>query len=244
MDYINFKAHFKENFSLNGLDSYVTDENIELFYALTEKMLEVNQTMNVTAIRDIEKIIPLHYADCVKIAKHIPEGAKVIDIGCGGGFPTLPLAIVRKDIQIIGVDSTSKKVKYVSDIAKYLKLHHVKTIASRAEELINTPHMRENFDVVISRAVARLNILNELCIPFVKIGGKTVYMKGAAGNEELLEAQSGIQKLGGVKQHMIEEILYVTNEYTEKRIQIIIEKGSGTPTQYPRSFGQIKKKPL
>ncbi len=244
MDFLNFKAIFKENFRLNGLETYVTDENIELFYRLTEIMLETNQQMNVTAIREVEKIIPLHYADCVKIAEHIPEGVKVIDIGCGGGFPTLPLAIVRKDIYIDGVDSTSKKVKYVANLARQLGLHRVNTFAARAEELIQMPQMREKFDVVVSRAVARLNILSELCLPFVKVGGKAIFMKGAAGYEELSEAQNGIIKLGGVGQQTIDEVLYITNENAEKRTQILIDKVSNTPTQYPRQFGQIKKKPL
>ena len=243
MDFLNFEALLKENFKLNGLEDYATEENTALFYRLTEIMLDVNQMMNVTAIRDIEKIIPLHYADCVMIAKHIPENARVIDIGCGGGFPTLPLAIVRKDIHITGVDSTDKKVRYVADTANKLGLHHVSVISNRAEDLINQPQMREGFDVAVSRAVARLNILDELCLPFVKVGGKAVLMKGAAGQEEFAEAESGIKKLGG-DASVIEDNLFVSSCVSEARTQIMIQKLSNTPAQYPRQFGQIKKKPL
>lgn len=244
MDFLNFKTLFKENFALNDLEEYATDENISLFYRLTEIMLEVNQAMNITAIREVEKIISLHYADCVKIAKYIPVNARIIDIGCGGGFPTLPLAIVRKDICIEGVDSTSKKALYVADTARQLGLKHVSTFSSRAENLIKMPQIREEYDVVISRAVAKLNILCELCLPFIKTDGKAIFMKGSAGKQELTEAKNSIIKLGGKIVEIIEDNLYVTMDETEKRTQIIVKKVSNTPIQYPRQYGQIKKKPL
>ena len=243
MNFDDFKALLIENFYQNHLDQYTTDSHISLFYDLTNIMLEKNQVMNVTAIRDIEKIIPLHYADCLKIADYIPQGAKVIDIGCGGGFPTLPLAIARPDIQILGVDSTDKKVKYVAETAKILNLSNVNVISARAEELISFPNIRESFDVVVSRAVARLCVLDELCMPFIKIGGHFIVMKGAAGQEELNEAQNGIEKLGGKVVDTICDKLTVLDE-TEQREIFVIEKIRTTPVQYPRQFGQIKKKPL
>ncbi len=243
MNFNDFKVLLIENFNQNQLDKYVTDHHISLFYDLTNIMLEKNQVMNITAIRDIEKIIPLHYADCLKIAEHIPEGSKVIDIGCGGGFPTLPLAIVRPDIQVFGVDSTEKKVKYVAETAKRLNLMNVSAISARAEELINVSDMRETFDVAVSRAVARLCMLDELCMPFIKVGGRFIVMKGAAGIEELNEAQNGIDKLGGKVINTIQDELTVVNE-AEQRVMFIIEKTHATPAQYPRQFGQIKKKPL
>lgn len=243
MNFNDFKVLLIENFNQNHVDQYATDQNISLFYDLTNIMLEKNQVMNITAIREVEKIIPLHYADCLKIAEHIPEGSKVIDIGCGGGFPTLPLAIVRPDIQILGVDSTDKKVKYVAETAKSLNLTNVSTISARAEVLISLSGYRESFDVAVSRAVARLCVLDELCLPFVRIGGQFIVMKGSAGQEELDEAQNGIEKLGGKVINTIQDELTVTDE-TEKRVMFVIEKTHGTPTQYPRQFGQIKKKPL
>ena len=244
MDFLSFKQIFIEIFQKNQLDEYVKDDIIEKFFNLTCLMLEKNSVMNITAIKEIEKIIPLHYADCLKVAPYIPQGAKVIDIGCGGGFPSLPLAIVRPDVTIVGVDSTAKKVAYVAETAKTLGLDNLSTISARAEELITMPQMRESFDVVISRAVARLHILDELCLPFIKIGGKAIFMKGAAGNEELVEAESGIKKLGGDHIQIVEDDLWVTNDIKEVRVQILIEKASNTPAQYPRQFGQIKKKPL
>ncbi len=244
MEFTHFKDLFTEIFQLNSLQAYISDENIEKFYHLTRLMLEKNAVMNITAIRDIEKIIPLHYADCAMVAPHIPFGAKVMDIGCGGGFPTLPLAMIRPDINIVGVDSTEKKVKYVAETAETLELSNVSAISARAEELVHMPDMRESFDVVTSRAVARLNVLDELCMPFLKIDGRFVIMKGAAGQEELNEARGGIEKLGGKVTLNDNKALMLDQTNFEKRVIIIVDKVNQTPLQYPRQFGQIKKKPL
>ncbi len=242
MDFQAFKTIFSENFSQNGLSEYVRPEIIEKFYDLTGIMTEVNQVMNLTAIREVEKIIPLHYADCVKIAHLFPQDVTVIDIGCGGGFPTLPLAIVRPDLRLTGVDSTEKKVRYVAETAAALGLN-VKTIPGRAEELAQNPEFREKFDCATSRAVARLNILSELCLPFVKIGGKMIVMKGASGQEELDEAQKGIQTLGGGAIEVFNDTLRVQDEQ-ENRFNAVVQKIASTPAKYPRAFGQMKKKPL
>ena len=238
----NFKRYFFENFYKNGLEAYVNAEIEEKFWNLTQLMLKTNEVMNITAITDIEKIIPLHYADCVKIAELIPENALVADIGCGGGFPILPLAIVRPDLKLLGIDSTEKKAKYVAETGNKLRLN-VKTVAGRAEELAKQPDLRQNFDVVVSRAVARLNILNELCMPFTKIGGRFITMKGAAGMQEFEEAKTGIQKLGGVLDEVEEYDLYL-NEQSEKRTIFIIMQERSISTTYPRAFASIKKKPL
>lgn len=243
MDFAKFQELFEINFTANGLDAYITHANVQAFYELTRLMLEKNSVMNITAIKKIDQIIPLHYADCVKTAKHFPKNALVADIGCGGGFPTLPLAIVRPDLQITAIDSTEKKVNYVAETAKALGLN-VKTVAERAETLANQAEYREKYDIVTSRAVARLNILNELCLPFVKIGGQMIVMKGAAGEEENTEAMIGTQKLGGEIKATIRDDLMVREGDIEKRVTIVIDKVLKTPPKYPRQFGQIKKKPL
>ena len=118
-----FEELFIDIFRKNGLDQYIRDDIIAKFKSLTDIMIETNAVMNITALTTLEKIIPLHYADCVKIAGHIPEGASVIDIGCGGGFPILPLAIVRPDLNITGLDSTDKKIRYVQKTGDALGLH-------------------------------------------------------------------------------------------------------------------------
>lgn len=242
MDYLSFREYFIRIFEKNGLEAYHTDENIRKFYNLTVKMVETNQVMNITALTTMDKIIPLHYADCVKAAALIPQNATVADIGCGGGFPILPLAIVRPDLNLVGIDSTEKKIRYVQNTADELRLS-VNAISGRAENLAKQTDYRDHFDVVISRAVARLNVLDELCMPFVKVGGQFIALKGAAGQEELSEAMNGIQKLGGQLQGTDEYSLFTTDD-EEKRVMVRIDKISATPKEYPRAFGAIKKKPL
>ena len=205
-------------------------------------MLQTNAVMNITALNTIDKIIPLHYADCVKVAEFIPENARVADIGCGGGFPILPLAIVRPDLKLVGIDSTAKKVRYVQNVADELQLS-VTTVAGRAESQELQEEMREDFDVVISRAVARMNLLSELCIPFVKVGGKFIAMKGAAGEEENVEALRGIHMLGGSTESFHRYDLYLHNT-SEQRTVIEIRKFQSTPKMYPRPYSAMKKRPL
>lgn len=242
MDYQVFHENFVRIFEKNGLESYITEDHIRKFYDLTERMVETNKVMNITALTTEDKIIPLHYADCVKAAAYISQNAYVADIGCGGGFPILPLAIIRPDLKLVGIDSTEKKIRYVQSVADELGLH-VTAVSGRAEDLAKDPRFRDAFDVVIGRAVARLNVLDELCMPFVKISGKFVAMKGAAGQEELIEAQNGISKLGGEQIFADEYVLY-TADTEEKRVMIQITKNSPTPKEFPRAFGLIKKKPL
>ena len=239
---MEFEALFREIFEKNQLTSYMSEANIRLFEKLTEIMLETNQSMNITAITDPQKVIPLHYADCVKVAEYIPQNARVLDVGCGGGYPILPLAIVRPDLRITGLDSTEKKVKYVQRTADLLGLH-IQTASARAEDVAKLPDHREQYDVVIGRAVARLNILDELCLPFAKIGGTFIAMKGSAGAEELQEAQIGIERLGGLTKELMEYDLHLVDG-SEKRTLILIDKITHTPKEFPRGFGAMKKKPL
>ena len=239
---MEFSTLFRDVFEKNGLEGYATEQNIHQFEKLTDLMLATNQNMNVTAITDVKKIIPLHYADCVKAAAYIPRNATVLDVGCGGGFPILPLAIVRPDLQITGLDSTEKKIRYVQQTGNVLGLS-IHTISARAEDVAKNSEYRDSFDVVIGRAVARLNVLDELCIPFVKVGGRFLAMKGAAGAEEHREAEVGIEKLSGQTQEVVEYDLF-TSDAVEKRTLIIVDKISRTPREYPRSFGSIKKRPL
>ena len=237
-----FQDLFARVFSMNGLASYITQPVMEAFESLTRLMLETNAVMNVTALTTLDKIIPLHYADCALIAADIPKGATVADIGCGGGFPSLPLAILRPDLKITAIDSTEKKVRYVAATAEALGLR-LETVSARAEELAATPAYRERFDIVTSRAVARLHILDELCLPFVRVGGQMITMKGAAGQVELDEAKGGIAKLGGTETMLTARPLYLLDTQ-EQRTIIRIHKGKPTPALYPRPFAKIKKNPL
>ncbi len=237
-----FYTLYDKIFKKNGLDRFIKDELRTKFADLTEFLLEYNSHTNLTAIRDISGIILKHYADSLTGEKHIPLKAKVIDIGAGAGFPSLPLAIARPDIKVTAVDSTAKKTRFTQLAAEKLSIENIKAISARAEELAMQNEYRERFDCAVSRAVARLNILSELCIPFVREGGLFIAYK-AYSEEETSEALSAFGTLGG-KLSGNEEVCLTEGEESAKRSIIIIQKIRPTPKIYPRNFSRISKKPL
>lgn len=237
-DYSNFKSLFISIMNENGLNEFTSDQTVDEFYKLTVLLLEENQKTNLTAITDLEQVITKHYCDCLKICKYIPKDSTVLDVGCGGGFPTLPIAIARKDIAVTGLDSTAKKLEFVKRAANELSLNVV-TVAARAEELGRNPKYRQSFDVVCARAVSRLNILSELCLPLTKIGGVFLSMKGSSGEEELAEAEKGIIALGG-KIEMADG--FVMSGMA--RYLMVIKKIKPTLEKYPRAYAKICKSPL
>lgn len=229
-------AIIRSVFAECGISQYAEGERGEKFALLFDELIAFNNVTNLTAITECEEVALRHFADSLTAADKIPMGASVIDVGCGGGFPTLPLAIARPDLAITALDSTAKKLVFVENMAKKLSLN-VKTLAARAEEI---PEYRESFDVATSRAVARMNLLTELCLPLVKVGGRFVAMKGASGREELSEAEDGIVKLGG----NVTDVDAFTLLSAGERVLITVKKTSPTPPAYPRPWGKIKKKPL
>lgn len=237
-----FKSRLSRVFDANGLSSMLNMERVEKFVILTSYMLEENEKYNLTAIKEPDKIILNHYADCAALAKILPKGAKIADIGCGAGFPTLPVAILRPDLSILGVDSTEKRINYVNSAKNLLGLSSVTTLCARAEDL-GKGEYRESFDVVTARAVATLRVLSELCLPLVKVGGKMIAMKGKNAEFELTESKKAISILGG--KHAATETVRLADE-NEEIIHplIIIDKKMKTPASYPRAFAQISKKPL
>ena len=224
----------KSLFAEYGMEQY--GDKAESFKILLTELLRVNESMNLTAITDERGVIVRHFIDSLTVADLIPEGASVIDVGCGGGFPTLPLAIARPDLTVTALDSTAKKLTFVASVAEKLSLN-VTTLPKRAEEI---PECREQFDVCVSRAVARMNLLTELWLPQVKVGGKFIAMKAQSGEEELREALVGIEKLGG----KVADTAAFTLKDAGERYLITVEKIAPTPTAYPRPWGKIKKKPL
>ncbi|MBQ9759763.1 MAG: 16S rRNA (guanine(527)-N(7))-methyltransferase RsmG [Clostridia bacterium] len=241
MDYQTFQELFQQ-LSIKNNTQELTNGNERDFYTLTEHLLKINEITNLTAIRNIPDIIAKHYIDSLLAAEFIPFGSRVLDIGCGPGFPTLPLAIARRDLQITALDSTQKKINFVKETATLLSLKNVFAISARAEDH-DTLNKLGKFDVVTSRAVARLSILSELAIPYVKIGGSLIALKAAKADGELTEAASGISKLGGATPIMHKKALCCADS-DEERCIIVIPKSKETPVAYPRSFGAIKKKPL
>lgn len=230
----------EENSAAKGI---ISKENAEKLEALTSFMLEVNKSLNLTAIKDEDGVILKHLIDSSACVPYISEGAKLCDIGCGGGFPSLVIAILRGDVSVLGVDSVAKKVKYVSDAGEHLGLSNVTVSSRRAEELGQDSDYRESFDIVTARAVARLNILCELCVPLLKIGGKFIAMKSLTASEELKEAKNAIALVGG-EVEAVKTYTLTDGKETLERTVIIIKKVKETPKKYPRNNSQIAKKPL
>jgi len=239
----SFISSFNRVFSENSLSSLLNIGVSEKFYELTVRMLEENEKYNLTAITDVDKIILNHYADCAALAQRLPKGAKIADIGCGAGFPTLPVAILRSDVTILAIDSTAKRITYVAETARLLGLDNVTAIAMRAEDGGKSPEYRESFDIVTARAVAEMRVLSELCLPYVKQGGKFIAMKGRNAEFELQNAKKAISLLGG-RNTKIEEIKLMGKGEELSHPLIIIDKKEKTPTSYPRPYAQISKKPL
>ena len=158
----SFESELSRIFKLNGLGALLDKKKSELFFLLTERMLTENEKYNLTAITEPDKIILNHYADCALLAAKLGRGAKIIDVGCGAGFPTLPLAIVREDISILAMDSTAKRINYVNETASLLGLTNVTAVAMRAEDAARLAEYREKFDVATARAVAEMRVLTEL----------------------------------------------------------------------------------
>jgi len=240
----DFLSALTRCFSENGLSGLLNMEKGEKFYALTVRMLEENEKYNLTAITDLDKIILNHYADCATLSAHLKKGASVIDVGCGAGFPTLPLAILRDDLKILAVDSTAKRIGYVSETAKLLALSGVTALTMRAEDGGKNPEYREKFDYATARAVAEMRVLAELTLPFVRCGGKLVAMKGRNAEFELAAAKRAIAMLGGRGTSCEEVTLKGFDGEKVSHPLIIVEKKEKTPPTYPRPYAQISKKPL
>lgn len=239
----DFTSKLTKIFSANGLSSYLSLERMEKFYLLTERMLTENEKYNLTAITDIDKIILNHYADCVKMAAKLKKNASIVDVGCGAGFPSLPLAIVRPDLKILAMDSTAKRVNYVEETAKMLGLDNLSAVTLRAEDGGKSPEYREKFDYATARAVAEMRILTELCLPFVKVGGQMVAMKGKNAEFELSAAKKAIATLGG-RNTVCENVELCGEGEKLTHPLIIIDKKEKTPQNLPRPYAQISKKPL
>ena len=213
------------------------------FFRFTEHLLEVNAHTNLTAIREPVGIVDKHYIDSLLAMDLIPNGARVLDLGCGPGFPSIPLAIMRPDLEITALDSTAKKIDFVQKSAEILQLSNLKGVCGRAEDAKLRKTLGKH-DVVVSRAVARLNVLCELCIPYLKIGGYLVALKGAKYEEELAEAANAIKILGAETTKTEPKELITADNQTETRGIIIIQSKKETPSQYPRAYAAILKKPL
>ena len=228
----------KDGFEALGLP--FTEEMSDRFRKYYDYLTEKNAVMNLTAITGEDDTARLHFLDCAALCSVYDfAGASVIDVGTGAGFPGLPLKIVEPTISLALLDSHKKRMAFLEETCRMLKLKDVNCISERAEE--TTSDIGGSFDIAVSRAVARLNILCELCLPFVHVGGVFISMKGPDCAQELAEASKAISILGGKAQ----EIKKYTIPGTDiVHSVVIIEKIKPTPSEYPRQFGKIKKAPL
>jgi len=230
-----------ELLALNGMERYSEYEDARCY--LADDMLEYNKAVNLTAIRDTEGVYLRHIIDSLTVEKHIPQNASLIDIGCGGGFPSLPLAIVREDVTVTSLDSTLKKLKFIENHASSVGLKNITTLCERAEALGKNPKSRESYDVVTARGVCEMRMLCELCLPLTKKSGKFIAMKNGECEDELRAADKAVKELGGEIAEI--ETVTLTNGTEEiKHAVIIIQKITQTPITYPRDWARISKKPL
>ncbi len=215
----------------------VEEEKLKKFQIYYELLVEYNQKFNITAITEKEEIYVKHFVDSIINVDKLKCG-KLLDIGSGGGFPSFPIKIINDEISLTVIESNGKKCEFLRMVADTLQLKNVEIICDRAENVAVNNKYREKFDYCVSRAVARLNILNEYCIPFIKVGGTFIAYKGDA-SEEIEEGKNSIKVLGA-------EIENVDN-YTidgAKRTLVYIKKIKNTEKKYPRSNANIRKKPL
>ena len=233
------KNEFEEIFGkyLNKMEIKLTENQYSLFYLYMNELLEWNKKINLTAITNPNDVILKHFVDCVIIQKYIKEGS-LIDIGTGAGFPGIPVKICKTDINIVLLDSLNKRVNFLNNIIEKMKLKNIKTIHGRAEDFGNDIEYREKYDIVTSRAVANLEVLSEYMLPFTKIGGRCICMKGQI-QDEIQNAKEKISVLGGKIVSIDKYKLPLTDM---ERSIIIIEKVKETSKKYPRKPNQIKPK--
>ncbi len=237
---------FKDFVGLFGSAGITVDEALYgRFERYAELLLEWNSRINLTAITDPEGIAVKHFFDSVYPFTLLPpaEGAQLIDVGTGAGFPSVPLKLVRGDIKLTLLDSLNKRLNFLGEVSEELRLG-AELIHGRAEEtarfMKDGNPLRESFDAATARAVAELRELCEYCMPFVKVDGRFYALKGSNGMHELNDSKNAVKQLGG-------EVEFV-KEYElpngDERVLIVIRKTSRTPQKYPRNSGRMKKAPL
>lgn len=226
---------------LEELGISLSGEQIGQFLTYYEMLVEKNKVMNLTAITEFDDVIEKHFLDSLSLIKvcDLNRELSVMDMGTGAGFPGIPLKIAFPKLQVTLADSLNKRILFLQEVIDELRLNGVKAVHARAEELGKNKNYREQYDLVVSRAVANLASLEEYCVPFVKIGGSFISYKSGEIEEEVANAKNATFLLGGnVKK------VYKFDLYEQKRSFVMIEKCKGTPKTYPRKAGTPTKTPL
>lgn len=233
----------------NLLQNYIKDYKITLtgnqyeqFQKYFELLAEWNEKMNLTAITDESGVALKHFADSLSLLNFvdIPQNSTLADVGTGAGFPGVVLKIARPDIKLTLIDSLNKRLVFLNEVCSQLGID-AELIHSRAEDGARDEKLRESFDFVASRAVARMNVLSEYCLPYVKVGGAFCAMKGAQANEEFKESLNAINTLGGKLEN---KYFFELPENGGERAIAVVRKVRNTPQKYPRQSGKIKAKAL
>ncbi len=220
-----------------------TAECADKFDTYYRMLIEWNEKINLTAITEEREAALKHFVDCISAFKSekIKADSKIIDVGTGAGFPGLPLKIFDESLNVTLMDSLNKRISFLNEVINALDLENIETVHSRAEDLGKNKDYREKYDLCISRAVANLATLSELCLPFVKVGGYFISMKGPKALDELSDAKKAIKLMGGefeeIKNYAIDETDFDHN-------LVIIKKVSSTPSKYPRNAPKPSKEPI
>ena len=216
------------------------DDGIPSLLRFSELLVEKNKVMNLTAITEPADIATLHFLDCASLLPLAEwKGKTVVDVGTGAGFPGMPLRILEPSIRLTLLDSLNKRIDFLQEVCEDLGLTDVACVHGRAEEF--AAHRRESFDIAVSRAVANLQMLSELCLPLVKVGGSFLAMKSVDSDQELEAAKKAISILGGEISEVKDYAIPGTDVCHRL---ILIKKIKETPKKYPRAFAKIKKNPL
>jgi len=232
---------FKQALSEKGIN--LTDTQLEQYNRYYELLVEWNEKMNLTAITEKEEVYLKHFYDSISAAFFFDFSKEmtICDVGAGAGFPSIPIKIAFPHLNVTIVDSLNKRITFLEHLAKELKLENVRFIHDRAETFGQNAAHREQYEVVMARAVARLSVLSELCIPLVKVGGNFVAMKGASAQDEMEVGKKAVTTLGG---KIISTNYFVLPEEESERNIVIIKKEKNTPKKYPRKPGVPNKTPI
>lgn len=228
---------------LESLNIELDQEQREKFYQFCELLIEWNKVMNLTGITDYDEVYEKHFVDSLAIAKVIDlkKVNRIIDIGTGAGFPGIPLKIAFPHLEVVLLDSLQKRIHFLDEVASKLSLQRVITLHGRAENYARGTEYRESFDLCVSRAVAKLAVLSEYCIPYVSVGGHFISYKSGNVDEEIKQAETSIRVLGG----MLEDIVKFKLPLSEiERSFVKIHKESYTKNKYPRKAGVPGKNPI